>query len=70
MKEFGIYEILLNPLRKKYNINGLVYSNDIKAKSFFLENTKSILIILATNIFLIEIIFWLLFIVTRYIKKY
>ena len=68
IKEFGVYAVMLNPLRKKYN--WFSDTGDIKAKNFFLENIKSILIVLGIIILLIALIFYIFFRVTRYREKY
>ena len=63
--EFGVYAVILNPLREKVNYFG--YSS---IKNFFFENIKVILIVLGIIIVLAALIFYIFVRVTRYRKKY
>ena len=65
IKEFGVYAVILSPLRNKVN-----YFGDSAAKNFFLENVKIILIVLAIIIVVIALVFYIFSRVTRYRKKY
>ena len=65
LKEFGVYAVILSPLREKVN-----YFGDSKAKNFFLENVKVILIVLACVIVVIALVFYIFLRVTRYRQKY
>jgi methyl-accepting chemotaxis protein len=65
ISEFGVYAVILNPLRNKAN-----YFSDSATKNFFLENVKIILIVLAVVIVVIAVVFYIFSRVTRYRKKY
>ena len=65
LKEFGVYAIILSPVREKAN-----YFGDSKAKNFFLENVKVILIVLACVVVVIALVFYIFLRVTRYRQKY
>jgi len=65
ISEFGVYAVILNPLRNKVN-----YLGDSTAKNFFVENVKIILIVLAIIIVIIALVFYIFLRVTRYRKKY
>ena len=65
IEDFGVYAVILNPLRDKIN-----YFGDSKAKNFFLENVKVILIILACIIVVVALVFYIFLRVTRYRQKY
>ena len=65
IKEFGVYAIILNPSRQAVN-----YFGDTKAKNFFLENIKVILIVFAIIICVFGIVFYIFMRVTRYRQKY
>ena len=65
ISEFGVYAVILNPLRNKVN-----YLGDSTAKNFFVENVKIILIVLAIIIVVIALVFYIFLRVTRYRKKY
>ena len=65
IKEFGVYAVILNPSRIRIN-----YFGDTTEKNFFLENVKSILIVLAIIIVIIALIFYIFVRVTRYRQKY
>ena len=65
ISEFGVYAVVLNPLRNKIN-----YFGDSTAKNFFVENVKVILIVLAVVIVIVALVFYIFVRVTRYRKKY
>ena len=65
ISEFGVYAVILNPLRNKIN-----YLGDSTAKNFFVENIKIILIVLAVLIVIIALVFYIFIRVKRYRKKY
>ena len=65
IKEFGVYAVILNPLRQKIN-----YFGNSTAKNFFLENVKIILIVLACIIVIVALVFYIFLRVTRYRQKY
>ena len=65
ISDFGVYAVILNPLRNKIN-----YYGDSAAKNFFFENVKIILIILGVIIVLIAIVSYIFIRVKRYRKKY
>ena len=65
ISEFGVYAVILNPLRYKIN-----YLGDSTTKNFFLENIKIILIVLAILIVIIALVFYIFIRVKRYRKKY
>ena len=65
IKEFGVYSVILSPTREKVN-----YFGDSKAKNFFLENVKVILIVLACVVVVIALVFYIFLRVTRYRQKY
>jgi methyl-accepting chemotaxis protein len=65
INEFGVYAVILNPLRDKIN-----YFGNSKAKNFFLENVKFILIVLAVVIVVVALVFYIFLRVSRYRQKY
>ena len=65
VNKFGVYAVILNPLRKKRN-----YLGDSEEKNFFLENVKTILIVFVVIIVLLVIIFYIFSRVSRYREKY
>ena len=65
ISEFGVYAVILNPLRNK-----ATYYGDSEAKNFFLENIKIILIVLAVIIVIVIAVFYIFSRITRYRKKY
>ena len=65
LTEFGVYAVILSPSREKVN-----YFGDSKAKNFFIENVKVILIVLACVIVTIALVFYIFLRVTRYRQKY
>jgi hypothetical protein len=65
LRDFGVYAIILNPLRQKIN-----YFGTSAAKNFFLENIKIILIVLGVIILIIALVFYIFSRVTRYRQKY
>ena len=65
ISEFGVYAVILNPLRNKIN-----YFGDSEAKNFFVENIKVILIVIGVVIVIIALVFYIFLRVTRYRKKY
>ena len=65
IREFGVYAIILNPLRQKIN-----YFGTSVEKNFFLENVKYILIVLACIIIIVALVFYIFVRVTRYRQKY
>ena len=65
ISEFGVYAIILNPLRNKTN-----YFANTEAKNFILENIKVILIVVACVVVVVAIVFYIFIRVSRYRKKY
>ena len=65
IKEFGVYAVILNPLRNKIN-----YLGDSESKNFFLENIKTILIVVGCIIIIVGVVFYIFVRVSRYRKKY
>ena len=65
IKDFGVYAVILNPLRNKIN-----YFGTTTEKNFFLENVKNILIFFAIIIVLCALVFYIFVRVTRYRQKY
>ena len=65
ISEFGVYAVILNPMRNKTN-----YFANTEAKNFFLENIKVILIVVACVVVVIALVFYIFIRVTRYRKKY
>ena len=65
IKEFGVYAVILNPLRAKRN-----YLGDSEAKNFFLENVKIILIVFVIIVILLILISYIFSRVGRYREKY
>ena len=65
LSDFGVYAIILNPLRQKIN-----YFGTSTAKNFFLENVKIILIVFGAIILIFALVFYIFSRVTRYRQKY
>ena len=65
INKFGVYAVILNPLRAKRN-----YLGDSEAKNFFLENVKTILIVFVVIIVLLILISYIFSRVSRYREKY
>ena len=63
--DFGVYAVILNPLRDKIN-----YFGNTTAKNFFLENVKIILIVIGCIILFVALVFYIFVRVTRYRQKY
>ena len=64
ISDFGVYAVILNPLRNKIN-----YFGTTTEKNFFVENIKYILIFFAIIILLCALIFYIFVRVTRYRQK-
>lgn len=65
LNKFGVFAVVLNPLRQKRN-----YLGDSEEKNFFLENVKVILIVFVCILLLLLLISYIFSRISRYREKY